>query len=76
MNKKIKNLAKQAAEYWITLSDEEKEEYEINGTSSVFETVDMMTYLDILNSDDDEDTLFDKLDELMWNYVDELESKK
>ena len=76
MNRKIKNLAKQAAEYWITLSDEEKEEYEINGTSSVFETVDMMTYLDILNSDDDEDTLFDKLDELMWNYVDELESKK
>ena len=68
---KIKSLAKKAANYWNNLTEEEKEEYEEQGTSTVFEEVDDETYTTILSADDDEGTLFEALDEEFWNLVED-----
>lgn len=68
---KIKFLAKKAANYWNSLTAEQKAEYEDQGTSTVFEYVDLLTYMTIVNADDDEGTLFDELEEEFWNLVED-----
>ena len=71
IQRKITTLAKKAAEFWNNLTDEQKEEYEEQGTSTVFEEVDDETYMTILNADDDEGTLFEALDEEFWDLVED-----
>jgi len=68
---KIKFLAKKAANYWNNLTDEQKAEYEDQGTSTVFEYVDLSAYMSIVSADDDEGTLFDELEEEFWNLAED-----
>ena len=64
---KIKFLAKKAADYYNSLTAAQQNEYADNGTMTVYEDVDLKTYMEILRADDDDFTLSDMLDEEFWN---------
>lgn len=67
---KIKFLAKKAANYWNSLTEEQKQEYMDNGTATVFEHVDLTAYMTIVQADNDF-SLFDMLEEEFWNLVED-----
>jgi len=67
MKNKIKALAKKAADYYNGLTAAQQNEYADNGTMTVFEDVDMQTYMTILRADDDDYTLSDMLEEEFWS---------
>ena len=67
MKNKIKTLAKKAADYYNGLTAAQQNEYADNGTMTVFEDVDMPTYMTILRADDDDYTLSDMLEEEFWS---------
>lgn len=67
MKKKIKTLARKAASYYNGLTAAQQNEYADNGTMTVFEDVDLPTYMTILRADDDDYALSDMLEEEFWN---------
>lgn len=67
---KIKFLAKKAANYWNGLTDEQKDEYCDNGTSTVFEDVDLPVYMTIVHADEDGE-LLGELEDEFWNLAED-----
>ena len=67
---KIKFLAKEAADYWNNLTDEQKDEYMDNGTSTVFEDVDLSVYMTIVHADEDGE-LLGELEDEFWNLTED-----
>ena len=67
---KIKFLAQKAADYWNSLSDEQKDEYMDNGTSTVFEDVDLPVYMTIVHADEDGE-LLGELEDEFWNLTED-----
>lgn len=67
---KIKFLAKKAANYWNSLTDEQKDEYCDNGTSTVFEDVDLPAYMTIVHADEDGE-LLGELEDEFWNLAED-----
>ena len=67
---KIKFLAKEAADYWNNLTDEQKDEYMDNGTSTVFEDVDLPVYMTIVHADEDGE-LLGELEDEFWNLTED-----
>lgn len=74
MTKQIKNkiefLAKEAAAYWNSLTEEQKDEYMDNGTSTVFEDVDLPVYMTIVHADEDGE-LLGELEDEFWNLAED-----
>ena len=66
----IKFLAKEAADYWNNLTDEQKDEYMDNGTSTVFEDVDLPVYMTIVHADKDGE-LLGELEDEFWNLAED-----
>ena len=67
---KIKFLAQKAADYWNSLSDEQKDEYMDNGTSTVFEDIDLPVYMTIIHADEDGE-LLGELEDEFWNLTED-----
>jgi len=73
MKNRIKSLAKKTADYWNGLAEYQKENYMDNGTHTVFEDVDLLSYMAIVDADDDY-SLMDMLEEEFWSQVKEIVS--